>query len=310
MEMRKLKHFVVLAEELHFGRAARRLSLTQPPLSMSIRTLEDELGVRLFERTRRSVSLTHAGRIFLDEARGILDRTARAVDLTKAAYRGEAGRLTVGFIAASAYTLLPIVLREFRARFPGVALELRELVLPQQIEALRRADIDVGILRPPVVDTSLASEVIFEEPMVVALPAGHALAKLARIPAKRLAAEAFVMFPREPGMVFHHLIMDFCSRAGFVPRVAQEASQTHAVMGLVSAGLGVSLVPESVRILGMRGVVLRPVVRDAPIARTALAWQANNASPLVRGFLETTRDAVQRFEPSLRPKVRLPAKPS
>jgi DNA-binding transcriptional LysR family regulator len=302
MEMRKLRHFVVLAEELHFGRAARRLSLTQPPLSMSIRSLEEELGVRLFERTRRSVNLTHAGIVFLDEARDILDRTSRAIDLTKAAYRGEVGRLTVGFLAATAYTLLPPVLREFGARFPGVSLDLRELTMPQQFEALRRADIDIGMLRPPVVDPSLASEVILEEPMVVALPAGHPLAKLARIPAARLAAEPFVMFPRQPGTVFHDIIMDFCHRAGFVPRVAQEASQTHAVLGLVSAGLGVALVPESVRVIGMQGVILRPVTRGAPIARTALAWQATNASPLIRGFLETTRYAVRRFERSSRPR--------
>jgi DNA-binding transcriptional LysR family regulator len=308
MEMRKLRHFVVLAEELHFGRAARRLALTQPPLSMSIRGLEEELGVPLFERTRRNVALTHAGTVLLEEARAILDRTARAVDLTKAAYRGEVGRLTVGFIAASAYTLLPLVLREFGARFPGVSLQLRELVMPQQLEALRRAEIDVGLLRPPVADTALASEVIHEEPMIVALPAGHPLAKRSRIPAKKLAAESFVMFPREPGLVFHDLIMDFCRRAGFVPRVAQEASQTHAVVGLVSAGLGIALVPESVRIIGMRGVVFRPVMGGAPIARTALAWQARNDSPLLRGFLDTARDAVRRFEPSGRPAGRPRAK--
>jgi DNA-binding transcriptional LysR family regulator len=295
MEMRRLRHFVVLAEELHFGRAARRLSLTQPPLSISIRGLEEELGVRLLERTRRNVSLTHAGSIFLEEARAILERAGRAVDLTRAAYRGEVGRLTVGFLAASAYTLLPPVLREFRSRFPGVALELRELLMAQQHEALRRADIDIGMLRPPIADASLASEVILEEPMVVALPASHPLAKLARIPAAKLAAEPFVMFPRTPGLVFHDIIMDFCRRSGFVPRVAQEASQTHAVIGLVSAGMGVALVPASVQVIGMRGVAFRPVARGAPTASTALAWQSKNESPLVRGFLETARRAARKF---------------
>lgn len=295
MEMRKLRHFVVLAEELHFGRAARRLSLTQPPLSMSIRSLEEELGVRLLERNRRNVSLTHAGTTFLAEARDILERTSRAVDLTRAAYRGEVGRLTVGYLAATAYTLLPPVLRTFGTRFPDVSLDLRELTMPQQFEALRRADIDVGMLRPPIVDPLLASEVILEERMVVALPSGHPLTRLSRIPAKRLAGEPFVMFPRQPGTVFHDLIMDFCREAGFVPRVAQEASQTHAVMGLVSAGLGVGLVPESVRVISMRGVELRPVTRGAPIARIALAWQARNDSPLLRGFLEAARTTAAKF---------------
>jgi DNA-binding transcriptional LysR family regulator len=295
VDIRKLRHFVAVAEELHFGRAARRLSLTQPPLSMSIRSLEDEMGVRLFERTRRSVSLTHAGAVFLEEARGILDRTARAVDLTQAAYRGEMGRLTVGFLAATAYTLLPLVLRDFAARYPGVALDLRELTMPQQVEAFRRGDIDVGMLRSPVPDAALASEVIVEEKMIVALPTGHALAKLARIPAKKLAGEPFVMYPRLPGTVFHDLVMEFCRRAGFVPRVSQQASQTHAVMGLVSAGLGVALVSESVQIIRMRGVVFRPLAQGAPIVRTALAWQHGNVSPLVSAFLETGRVAAKEL---------------
>ena len=294
MEMRKLRHFVVLAQELHFGRAARRLSITQPPLSISIRGLEEDLGVLLLKRTRRDVKLTHAGTIFLEEARAILDRAERAVDLVKAAHRGEVGRLTVGFLAATAYTLLPLVLRDFSSRYPRVALTLRELTMPQQFEAIRRSDIDVGILRPPVVDASLASDVILEEPMIVAMPSGHRLAKLARIPSSRLAAEPFIMFPREPGTVFHDLIMDCCSRAGFVPRIAQEASQTHAVMGLVSAGLGVAFVPESVCVIGMRGVTFRPVTRDPPLARTALVWQARNDSPLVREFLETARAVVRK----------------
>lgn len=296
MEMRKLRHFVVVAEELHFGRAARRLSITQPPLSMSIRSLEEELGVELFKRTRRNVALTHAGAIFLDEARAILDRAARAVDLAKAAHRGDVGRLTVGFLAATAYTLLPLVLRDFAARSPRVVLELKELTMAQQFEAFRRGDIDIGLLRPPIADAALSSEVIFEEPMVVAMPAGHPLAKLPRIPAKRLADQPFVMFPRLPGMVFHDLIVGYCESAGFVPRVVQEATQTHAVMGLVSAGLGIALVPASVRIMRMRGVVVRPLAQGAPIASTALAWQRANDSPLIPAFVDTARAAALRFE--------------
>jgi DNA-binding transcriptional LysR family regulator len=296
MEMRKLLHFVGVAEELHFGRAARRLAITQPPLSMSIRGLEEELGVQLFERTRRSVRLTHAGTIFLEAARDILERAARAVDLTQAAHRGDVGRLTVGFLAATAYTLLPLALRDFAARSPRVVLDLKELTMPQQFEALRRGDIDVGMVRPPIPDKDLASKVIFEEPMVLALPAGHALAKLARIPAKRLADQPFVMFPRLPGLVFHDLIMGYCERAGFTPRVVQQAMQTHAVMGLVSGGLGVALVPDSVRIIRMRGVVIRPLSEKAPIVRTALAWQRGNDSPVISAFVETARAAARRFE--------------
>jgi DNA-binding transcriptional LysR family regulator len=296
MEMRKLRHFVTVAEELHFGRAARRLSITQPPLSMSIRSLEAELGVELFERTRRNVALTYAGAAFLDEARAILERAERAVDLTRAVHRGQAGSLTVGFLAATAYTLLPLVLRDFAARSPRVALELKELTMSQQFEAFRRGDIDIGMLRPPIADAALSSEVIFEEPMVVALPARHPLAKLARIPAKRLVDQPFIMYPRLPGMVFNELILGYCKKAGFVPRVAQQATQTHAVMGLVSAGLGVAIVPDSVRIMRMRGVVVRPLAEGAPIASTALAWQKSNDSPLIPAFVDIARVAARRFE--------------
>jgi DNA-binding transcriptional LysR family regulator len=292
MNLHQLRQFVAIAEELHFGRAAERLGQTQPPLSMAMQALERELGVRLLERSRRGVSLTAAGTVFLDEARAIVERSARAVELARSAERGNVGRIAVGFIAATAYTLLPIVVREFVARFPAVKLDLQELTMPRLFEAFRREDIDVGLMRPIASDLPLSFETILEEPMVVALPTGHALAKLARIPAKRLAEESFVMFPRIPGTLFHDLIVGFCRDAGFVPRISQEATQTHAVLGLVSAGLGVALVPDSVRIIGMRGVVFRPLAANAPRAPVAVAWRDGNNSPFVRGFLETARQAV------------------
>lgn len=188
------------------------------------------------------------------------------------------------------------MLRDFAARFPRVALELRELTMPQQFEAFRRGDIDVGMLRPPIADAALSSEVIFEEPMILALPARHALAKLTRVPARRLADQPFVMYPRLPGLVLHDLIMAFCRGNGFTPIVAQEATQTHAVLGLVSGGLGIALVPDSVRVAGMRGVVFRPVTEGTPVVRTTLAWQRSNASPLIAGFVETARASARRFE--------------
>ena len=189
MELRALRYFAALAEELHFGRAARRLSITQPPLSQAIAKLERELGVRLFERTRRRVALTLAGATFLEEARATLARAAQAVELAQRAHRGEVGRLAVGYLAATAFTLLPLVLRDFSRGFPGVKLELRELTIPQQHAALLRGDIDVAILRPPVSEAELASEIILAEPFVLALPARHPLRSLHRVPAKRLAGE-------------------------------------------------------------------------------------------------------------------------
>jgi DNA-binding transcriptional LysR family regulator len=295
MELRKLRHFVVLAEELHFGRAAERLAMTQPPLSISIRALEEELGVRLFERTRRRVALTHAGAAFVAEARGLLARANQAVEQVRAADRGEVGHLTVGFMAASAYTVLPLVLRDFAARFPGVRLDLRELTLPQQFAALRRAEIHVGLVRPPVSDADLEEEVILEEPLVLALPTGHRLASRARISVKALADERFVMFQRGPGLVLHDLVMRFCIGAGFTPRVVQEASQTHVVVGLVSAGIGVAIVPGSAHNIRLRGVLYRPMIERTPPVHTALAWRRGDRSPVVESFRGIAREVGERY---------------
>jgi DNA-binding transcriptional LysR family regulator len=295
MELRQLRYFAVLAEELHFGRAAKRLSLTQPPLSQAILNLERELGVRLFERSRRHVALTHAGKAFLEGARQTLARADRAVEHAQRAGRGEVGRLAVGFLANTAYTLLPLVLRDFAQGFPGVTLDLRELTIPQQVEALRRENIDVGLLRPPIADAEIAAETILEEPFVLALPAGHALGGLKRVPLQRLAGETFVMFPRTAGFVFHDLIMGFCLRAGFTPRVAQEVNQTHAVIGLVSAGIGVALVPASAQKIGLAGVVYRPLREATPLASVAIARRRADASPVVAAFLEVARRVARKL---------------
>ena len=295
MELRQLRYFVTLAGELHFGRAAKRLALTQPPLTQAIQKLERELGVRLFERTQRRVALTHAGKAFLEEARQTLARAEGAVDRARRASRGEVGRLAVGFLANTAYTLLPLVLRDFTRKFPGVTLELRELTIPQQLEALRRENIDVGLLRPPLADAELTSETILEERFVLALPAAHALCALRRVPVRRLAGESFVMFPRTAGFVFHDLIMGFCQRAGFAPRVAQEVNQTHAVIGLVSAGLGVALVPASAQKIALAGVEYRPLREATPLAQVSVAWRRADASPVVAAFLQVARHAARNL---------------
>jgi DNA-binding transcriptional LysR family regulator len=294
MELRTLRYFVTLAEELHFGRAAERLSITQPPLSLAIRGLEQEIGVVLFARTRRQVALTTAGAAFLMQARDILARTVAAVELARAADRGTIGHLAIGFMSASIYTLLPSVLREFAASHAGVRLELRELTLPQQALALRRRDIQVGFVRPPVLDADLTSEMLLEEPLVVALPSGHPLATLKRIRARRLEGERFVMFQRAPGLVLHDLVLGFCLQQGFSPNVAQEASQSHAVVGLVSAGIGVALVPASAQAIRLRGVEFRRLAERSPAVGTAMAWRRDDASPVLEAFVKTARRTAKR----------------
>lgn len=296
MELRKLRYFVTLAEELHFGRAAQRLHITQPPLSMAMQSLEQELGVLLFTRSPRRVALTHAGATFLEQTRTVLARADDAVELARAADRGEVGRIKVGFMSATIYTLLPGVLRDFAAKFPAVKLELSELTMPEQRHQLRSGGIDVGFVRPPVDDAELAIETLLREPLVVALPRGHKLARLARVPARRLANESFVMFQRQPGLVLHDLVLRFCLQVGFTPRAVQEASQSHAVVGLVSAAIGVALVPASIQGTRMRGVEFRPLQEKSPNVLTALAWRRDDASPVLAAFRGTARETASRYE--------------
>lgn len=294
MELRQLRYFVTLAEELHFGRAARRLHITQPPLSMAIAALERELGVRLFARAPRRVTLTHAGAAFFEQARLLLARAQDAVELARAADRGAVGRLRIGFMSGSIYTLLPPLLREYASRYPEVQLELRELPMPEQLLQLRRGELDLGVVRPPVEDAELEAETVFEEPLVVALPRGHRLARLSRIAVQRLAGEPFVMFQRRPGLVMHHLVLRFCLQHGFAPRVVQEVAQSHAVVGLVSAGIGVALVPESIQGTRLRGVVYRPLAEPSPPVLTALVWRRGDGSPVLAAFRRVAAERMQR----------------
>jgi DNA-binding transcriptional LysR family regulator len=297
MELRKLRYFVTLAEELHFGRAAQRLHMTQPPLSMAIQSLEEELGVKLFTRSPRRVALTHAGATFLEHTRTVLARADDAIESARAADRGEVGRVKVGFMSATAYTLLPGVLRDFAAKFPAVKLELTELAMPEQRQQLRTGGIDVGFLRPPVDEADLSFETLLREPLVVALPRGHPLTRLSRISARRLASESFVMFQRQPGLVLHDLVLRFCLQVGgFTPRAVQAATQSHAVVGLVSAAIGVALVPASTEGTRMRGVEFRPLQEKSPDVLTAVAWRRDDASPVLAAFRRTARQAASRYE--------------
>jgi DNA-binding transcriptional LysR family regulator len=262
---------------------------------MAIQSLEQELGVRLFTRTPRRVALTHAGATFVEQARTVLARADDAIELARAAERGEVGRIKVGFMSASIYTLLPRVLRDFASSHPAVRLVLSELTMPEQRHQLRTGGIDVGFVRPPVEDAELACETLLREPLVVALPRGHKLARLRRVPARRLATEAFVMFRRQPGLVLHDLVLRFCLQAGFTPRAVQEASQSHAVVGLVSAAIGVALVPASIQGTRMRGVEFRPLQEKSPNVLTALAWRRDDASPVVAAFRRTAHEAAGRY---------------
>lgn len=293
MELRHLRYFVTLAEELHFGRAARRLHVSQPPLSIQIKALEDELGVLLFERSQRRVELTSAGEVFLKDAREILARTASAADSARRAARGETGELTVGFVTTADYNVLPRALREFRQSNPLVRLTLREATSDVQLRDLADERMDVGFLLPPVDDDRLGTLPLVREPLVAALPEQHPMARgKGPLALHKLAESAFILIPRHMAPGLYDDIVSFCRGAGFSPRVEQEAVQMQTIVSLVSVGLGVALIPASLRHLGRTGVVYRALKEASPLTETVLAWRRSDHRPTLQRFLEAVQRAV------------------
>ena len=299
MEFRHLHYFLAVAEELHFGRAAKRLNISQPPLSFQIRQLEEEIGVRLFNRTKRRVELTAAGAVFLTEARRILDLSADAVRRTVRADRGQIGQLTVGFIGSANYSVLPQVIREFRKRFPAVELSLTEMNTSQQIEALHNGRIQAGFMRPPrgVTEAGVSIEPVFREPLLAAMPGNHPLRRESVLPLRRLANEPFIMIPRQRGPGFFDHIITLCQREGFSPHIVLEASQFHTIIGLVAAGIGISILPASMARSRIRGVVFRSISEEAETV-LHMAWAKDNRSPVLQNFLDGARAAVRSLTSS------------
>ncbi len=294
MELRHLRYFVAVAEELHFGRAAERLHMTQQPLSQQIRLLETELGVLLFHRTKRRVQLTEPGLAFLGEARLILQKAAQAIDMVRQVAQGESGRLKVGFSGFATYSILPKVLRIFRSRFPQVELELEEMTTSVQVQALQDHQIHLGLMIPPVPDATLTLELILHEPFVVILPETHSLATQPELALRALANESFILVSRhlEPG--YYDQCISLFQQAGFSPKVIQKASQKQTILGLVSAGMGVSLAPASIRNIRRTGVVYTTL--NAPMSEVELAavWRQDEPSPILQKFLEVIREIVDR----------------
>lgn len=293
MELRHLRYFSTIAEERHFGRAAKRLRMTQPPLSRQIQELEAELGFTLFDRSRRGVELTSAGAVFLARTRGLLEALDQAVHEARRASVGEIGRVVVGYLASLAYSGITDILRAFHERFPEVELALREMSPQAQLDALKAGLIDVGLVRGPVDDARLASACVRRDPLVVVLPAGHALAHRKRIPLKLLAGEPFVIFPRQRGPNFFDQIITLCRSAGFSPRIVQEAPHLD-ILSLVAAGFGVTIMPSSVRRISRKGLALRPIV-GSPRMDLFIAWRSDDASPALREFISFVQTAFAKL---------------
>ncbi|MDF5718530.1 MAG: LysR family transcriptional regulator [Rhizonema sp. NSF051] len=296
MELRHLRYFVTLAEELHFGRAAERLHIAQPPLSQQIRQLEIELGFDLFHRTKRKVQLTVAGLVFLEEAQQILKQLEQAIQIGRQTSRGEIGQLAIGFVSSAGYNVLPKILRTFRISLPGVVLELRELTTFQQVQWLRERRIDVGFIRPPIEETGFSTETIFREPLVVALPETHPLANKLNLSLASLCSEPFILFSRINAPGLYDTLISLCQQAGFSPMVVQEAIQMQTIVSLVAAEIGVAIVPASLQHLQRTGVVYKILQEATPEVPLNMIWRQNDISPTVQQFIEVVRNLSQQWQ--------------
>jgi DNA-binding transcriptional LysR family regulator len=297
MELRQLRYFLAVARELHFGRAAERLGMAQPPLSQQIRKLERTLGVALFWRSKRHVELSEAGRVLQAEAERLLMQAERAALATQRAGRGEAGNLRIGYTSTCAFTPVVLdVLRRYQAAHAGVVLGLAEMHTTEQLRAVLDGRIDAAFIRSPLSDPQRQYTVLtlLQEPLVVALPASHPRAAAAAIALADLRAEPFVLFPRAVGTGLFNDILAACRAAGFDPNIVQEAPQFTSIIGLVSAGLGLSLVPQGLQQLRLDAVIYRPLVGTPVVAPITLVVRRHTPSPALTALLRTARECAGR----------------
>lgn len=286
-ELSQLRCFVAAAEELHFGRAAARLNMTQPPLSRQIQLLERILGVILLDRTSRSVRLTPAGRVFLLEARRILRLTESAALTTRQVATGEVGRIAIGFTAASGYGFLPWLLHLSRRHLSGLDITLREMVTDEQVEALITGRIDVGLLRPPLNRPEFDKMPVLAEPLVAALPKGDPRLDQATLTLADFDRKPMVMYAPEGAWYFHNMLVTMFDEANVKPHAVQHMSQIHSMLALVHAGLGAALVPEAATRLHFDDVFFRPVeTTPARPVELYLTWRKNSDNPALKPLLD------------------------
>ncbi len=286
-DLNQLRCFVTVAEELHFGRAAARLNMTQPPLSRQIQVLEHIVDAPLLERTSRSVRLTPAGRSFLPEARRILKLAESASQVARRIAMGKTGSLKLGYTAAAAYGYLPELIAACRARLPEVDFSLKEMVSGDQLEALTSGQIDAGLLRPPIGRPELATRRVLAEPLLAAIPRKHPLASAATLSIKDLDGQHFVMYSPYESRYFHDLLVALFTQADILPRYVQHLGQIHSILAMVRAGLGAAIVPAAAASLRIANVKLRPLKLRSPTpVELFLVWRRDCENPLLPSLIE------------------------
>ncbi|KAM3095325.1 LysR family transcriptional regulator [Phormidesmis sp. 146-12] len=289
MELRQLKYFITVAEELHFGRAAESLHLSQPALSKQIQALEDSLEIRLLERTKHWVRLTIAGQKFLETAYKVLREVEEGIQITKQVAEGQVGQVRIGLTEATLFSLAPKIVRHYRNNYSQVKLILTSGGTEAHVEALRTHRIDVGFVYLPIREPSLSIHPLFEETYVAALPPFHRLARQKQIALQSLATEPLIFYPRSLAPVLYGAFIKHCEQAGFVPNIVHEAELAQTRLGLAAAGVGITFVLSDMQNLSAKGVVYRPLIGDFLTLKLAIAWRHNEPSPVVYEFLKALK---------------------
>jgi DNA-binding transcriptional LysR family regulator len=296
MELRHLRYAIAVAEELHFGRAAERLNMSQPPLSQQIQQIEEELGVKLFERTKRSVKITAAGQTFVAEARAILKHMEHAAKAAVRASHGELGRLMVGTVTSTDsgfYKVLVDILQRFAGRYPDVHIGLRTLSVTQQLSDLKEDRLTVGFVTLPIHDPLLSVKNVHYEPLVVALPEKHPLAQQRRITARALAREPIIAFPRQMNPGYVDSVITYFQKAGCTINIAHEGDTLYTSLALVAAGVGVSLFPASLVDVPRKGIVVRNLEPSPPMMGMGVAFRRDEQSEVLQSFLKVLSEFVK-----------------
>lgn len=295
VELRLLRYFVALAEELHFGRAAARLSISQPPLSVAIKQLEDTVQAQLFERSSKEVRLTTAGEHLLPKARQVIALTRQAVQETRDVGHGVRGHLRVGFVGSSLYRGVPQALASFQARHPNVRVDMLELNSAEQLQELQQARLDLGLVHSVMLPDGLSSQLLMKEPFMACLPEDHALARHDQIDLADLQGERLILFLSQVSPLYHQRIYQMCQAHGFSPEIRHEVRHWLSVLSLVSLGQGVAIVPAALERVGMPRIAFRPIAGEQTVSELLAVWRRTPDNPLVASLVACLGEAIDQL---------------